>query len=177
MLECVTPSQIQNISTRICEHISADKTRLSNAQTIALFAAHNKEIDLSSLHQLLPSKRFVYPKCRAHKQLTFHHVDTPKTMTAGTWGILEPCDKIHPQVDITNIDLFLCPGLAFAQNGSRLGYGGGYYDRALAEKSPTAQAWGVCMQQQQLAHLISNELDQRMHGIITESGFIPAKPD
>ena len=56
----------------------------------------------------------------------------------GRWGLLEPAPD-HPcwLEDLTRIDLVVIPGLAFDRRGNRLGLGGGYYDRFLAQVNAT----------------------------------------
>ena len=58
----------------------------------------------------------------------------PHTLSAARFGILEPseeCPTLEP-VDFAGA-LILVPGLVFDDNGFRIGYGGGYYDRFLAD--------------------------------------------
>ena len=161
--------------SKICCQKAAESNILRPKQSvIAVFSAHRSELDLSSLHTLLPDKKLCYPRCLPGKQLAFHIVESPETMIPGVWGISEPDPDKHPEVDISKIDLFLCPGLAFGRDGSRLGHGGGYYDRALATKSPDAQAWGIGMDIQLLDSVPSETHDQLLDGVITESGIIPA---
>ncbi len=177
LLNNVPPHQIETISATVCSHIAGSGNLFKNVKTIAVFSAHGKEVDLSSLHLLTPNIQLAYPLCHAERQLSFHIVASPDTMTPGTWGILEPVPDRHPVVHIEEIDLFLCPGLAFGQDGTRLGHGGGYYDRALTKKSPTAEAWGIGMDIQMLDRIACDAHDQLMNGVITESGIIPATPD
>ena len=55
-------------------------------------------------------------------------------LKTGRFGIPEPPDT-HPDLTLQDFAgaLILVPGLAFDDKGFRIGYGGGYYDRLLAE--------------------------------------------
>ncbi|MBW8881866.1 MAG: 5-formyltetrahydrofolate cyclo-ligase, partial [Asticcacaulis sp.] len=61
------------------------------------------------------------------------------------------------------------------------GYGGGYYDRALAAlrakagKRPVT-AWGIAFSGQQLAEVPFEVHDQRLDDILTEQGVVEAHP-
>lgn len=52
----------------------------------------------------------------------------------GKWGVPEPDPSKSPLIEGTDkVDIVLVPGLAYSEDGGRLGYGGGYYDRLYAE--------------------------------------------
>ena len=55
--------------------------------------------------------------------------DTP--LAVNKWGITEP--EQGEEIDPSEIDLVLIPLLAFDENGNRIGYGKGFYDRFLTE--------------------------------------------
>lgn len=88
-------------------------------------------------------------------------------------GILEPRPKLHPEIETSQIDVFLCPGLAFGHDGSRLGHGGGYYDRTLENFS--GKICGIALNAQILETVPHTDHDVIMQHIITETGITPAK--
>jgi 5-formyltetrahydrofolate cyclo-ligase len=84
-------------------------------------------------------------------------------------GIHEPpahLETVAPHV-------LLVPLLAFDADGVRLGYGGGYYDRTLAELRNHGHivAIGVAYAGQEVAKLPHDAHDQRLDAVVTERGF------
>lgn len=67
-------------------------------------------------------------------------------------------------------DILLVPMLAFDRNGYRLGYGGGYYDRTLAQlrANKDVLAIGIAFALQESENLPIDETDQRLDLIVTE---------
>jgi 5-formyltetrahydrofolate cyclo-ligase len=91
-------------------------------------------------------------------------------MDKAVWDIAEPRadqPKLEP-------DVLLVPLLAFDRQGWRLGYGGGFYDRTLAElrgrKAVTAVGLGY--DQQQVDAVPHLAYDQRLDWVLTPSGPI-----
>lgn len=81
-----------------------------------------------------------------------------------------------PEAAEVRPDLILCPLLAFDRLGGRLGQGGGYYDRTLAER-PEALAIGLAYAAQQVERLPMDEHDKPLHGVLTEIGYLPTRKD
>ncbi|MBM6696303.1 hypothetical protein H6A11_04540 [Bifidobacterium pullorum subsp. saeculare] len=64
-----------------------------------------------------------------------------------------------PAVPIPDIDAFVVPLVAFDDDGNRLGYGGGNYDRALPLASPDATVVGVAFAEQRVTSVPVSEYD------------------
>ncbi|XP_072942326.1 5-formyltetrahydrofolate cyclo-ligase [Epargyreus clarus] len=68
------------------------------------------------------------------------------------------------------LDLIIAPGVAFTRNGGRVGHGGGYYDKYIAnlrENPETApKILAVAFSCQVLDEVPMDELDQRIDGVI-----------
>ena len=87
-------------------------------------------------------------------------------------GILEPNPKKHAEVAIAEIDYFLCPGLAFGRDRTRLGHGGGFYDRVLLQRSQTATTIGIALSIQIRDSVPHAEHDIHLDHILTENGYL-----
>lgn len=70
------------------------------------------------------------------------------------------------------LDAILVPGLAFDLDGNRLGQGGGWYDRALAEGQNSLKIGVAFDCQVQETHIPHESHDQKMDYLVTESRFI-----
>ncbi len=87
-------------------------------------------------------------------------------MEKGFWNIPVPADpaEFTPQ-------LLTAPVVGFDQQCYRLGYGGGYFDRTLAEldaAAATYRVWGVGYAMTEISSIRPLPHDIRLHGIVTE---------
>ncbi|HEY2008789.1 MAG TPA: 5-formyltetrahydrofolate cyclo-ligase [Rhizomicrobium sp.] len=96
--------------------------------------------------------------------LEFHRVPDGEVLAPGAFGVHEPLGT-WPRVIP---DLLLVPLLAFDATGTRLGYGGGFYDRTLALSS--APAIGIAYAGQEVASLPRGSHDMALSMIVTEKG-------
>jgi 5-formyltetrahydrofolate cyclo-ligase len=67
-------------------------------------------------------------------------------------------------------DLILVPLLGFDAHGTRLGYGGGYYDRTLARLPNKPRLIGLAFACQEVAHIPREDHDVPLDAVITEHG-------
>lgn len=138
------------------------------AQTVFLYVSMPSEVDTFPILRAAwaMDKTVAVPRCGENRTMTFHRVDNEAALEAGAYGILEPhlhCPAIWPQKQ----DLCIVPALAVDKCGTRLGFGGGYYDRFL-QKTP--------MLTMALCYTLSDALpkepwDVPMHSVVTASGY------
>ena len=136
----MAPDQSPERSTEIVEGIAEWLAGFKELRRIAIFSALPGEPQLAAFHEYRPGRELLYPLVQSGSSMTFHRVDSPSDLVAGRFGVREPDPVVHPHVPIDEIDVFLCPGLGFGLDGTRLGRGGGYYDRALAAAKTDAGA-------------------------------------
>ena len=104
-----------------------------DAQTLATYLSMGHEFSTASLIQaaLQSGKRVCVPRTYPQGQMEFVEYD-PDILEKTCFGLLEPNEQ-GKVVDKAEIDLIHVPGLVFQSKGYRIGYGGGYYDRYLAD--------------------------------------------
>jgi len=133
--------------------------------TVATFHPIAGEPDLTDLARSRPQRIWVFPKVIGDN-LGFRIVaDLHADLKPGAFGIMEPADHC-PRAELSDIDVFLCPGLAFDEQGGRLGRGKGYYDRALSMARPDALKLGVCFPWQIVPDTFAQEHDIRMDEVL-----------
>ncbi len=98
-----------------------------------------------------------------HAQLTSPEED----LATGPMGLRQPPAELAEFDDFSSLDLIIVPGLAFSKNGDRLGMGGGYYDRFLAEVA--APKIGLVCEQLLLDSIPSTDHDVTMDWVATEA--------
>jgi 5-formyltetrahydrofolate cyclo-ligase len=141
--------------------------------TVSAFLAMSGEIDLSPLFTRLPGWRWVLPRVEPDKTLTFRDRDVPRERHA--FGMEQPID-MGPVVAVSQIDLFLTPGLAFDRRGGRLGNGGGFYDRVLSAKRKDAVSVGITVERRVVGVVPMQGHDQRVDWLATETGVTRCSP-
>ncbi len=88
----------------------------------------------------------------------------------GPLGIWEPVTDGRLAVPVDGLTLILVPGLAFSRgDGSRLGRGGGFYDRFLHQPGITAKRLGLCFEAQLFSAVPCEAHDARVEELITET--------
>lgn len=70
--------------------------------------------------------------------------------------------------DISGVDVFLVPGLAWDLEGHRIGFGGGYFDKLLAGGPPAALKVGLAFEFQLIDHVPRREWDIPVDLLITD---------
>ena len=143
------------------------------ARSILFFASFRSEVDTFSLMRqamkngVQVSVPLTLTKGRDLKVFVIN--DLEADLVSGYQGILEPNSKRCSLVDPATLDLVIVPGSVFDLQGGRMGYGGGYYDRFLAEKAPQATRVGICFDVQLVDQVPMAAHDQYLDYVITES--------
>lgn len=111
-----------------------DDNDWKQANIIGITVSKQPEVDTYQIIRKAweEGKQVVVPKCYPkEKKLSFRVLTRFAQLESVFFGLYEPIVDITPEVDPSQIDLLIVPGLAFTREGYRLGFGGGYYDRFL----------------------------------------------
>lgn len=110
---------------------------LEEAEVVLLFASFGSEVRTAGLiaQCLANGQDVVLPRVRREdRRLDLYRIESPeRDLEPGTWGIPEPVPGRCVEVMPRDLDFIFAPGVAFDLHGNRLGYGGGFYDRLLAQ--------------------------------------------
>ena len=103
-----------------------------NAQVIATYLSMPHEVSTAAFikQAQLDGKRVLVPKTYGQGRMIFVDYDESR-LQKSSFGLMEPTSE--EAVEKTEIDLIHVPGVVFNSHGFRIGYGGGYYDRYLAD--------------------------------------------
>jgi 5-formyltetrahydrofolate cyclo-ligase len=151
------------------------------SNTIMAYASFGSELQTDEFvrHVLDQGKILLLPRVnRQEGSLDVYRVRDPvQDLRVGTWGIREPRPDRCARVDPHAIDFVLVPGVAFDTRGGRLGYGGGFYDKLLADGlSPGAWLVGGAFEGQMVEKVPVDEHDVPMDVVVTENGHYPPGP-
>lgn len=128
---------------------------------------------------LAEGKRLVLPRVNHHtNRLDLYRVeDLESQLAAGLWGIREPiaerCERLG---GLNEVEFALLPGVAFARDGARLGYGKGFYDRLLAQMTHRPALVAAAFAIQIVKQIPQEATDIKVEWIITEQETIFCLP-
>lgn len=150
---------------------------------IGVYLANDGEIDPS----LLVSKaRSAGCYCflpvidpRGTNCLYFARYDSDTELATNRYGILEPVAKQSTMLSAKDLDILLMPLVAFDREGTRMGMGGGFYDRSLSFMAESVHTKpiliGLAHSCQETPHLIRQHWDIPLHLIATEKEIVCVK--
>lgn len=170
VLNSLRPEERQRLSAEMLAVLHASPA-WRDSQTVLLFCPLRSEPDLAPLLEC-DDHKLILPRVTADG-LALHRFDrNVGTLRRSPYGILEPDPETCPHARIAEIDLTIVPGLAFDPgSGIRIGRGGGYYDRLLADAEFSAMSIGATFGFQLRQALPSEAHDQPVDALLTESGL------
>ncbi|MGH8905957.1 MAG: 5-formyltetrahydrofolate cyclo-ligase [Egibacteraceae bacterium] len=143
---------------------------LRTARTLLCYAAFGAEVDLDPwLERLLDSGIGVFLPWVDGERLSIARInDVRADLVPGWRGVREPRAIGRRPARLDRLQAVVTPGVAFDRSGGRLGYGGGHFDRLLADLSGRAPVVGVAFELQMVETLPTAPHDRPVDVVVTE---------
>ncbi len=138
------------------------------AKRIGVFMPLKDEADITALYEDLwqTGKELFLPKVLSETEMSFYAFKSfDELIPSEAYGILEPKGESSQMIAPEELEVIIVSGLAFDDDGYRLGRGKAYYDRYLA-KCPNTYTLGLHLGLLELNDLSPNEWDIPMQKIL-----------
>jgi 5-formyltetrahydrofolate cyclo-ligase len=195
-IAALSPDDAEDLSARICRHLQ-EWAACRQARMIMVYISMRGEPDLGDLIDaaIESGVRLCVPRAdwRTGRLTAAVVRDLSRDLIPGRYGVFEAAAGCPPCL-AGDIDLVLVPGVAFTPAGARLGRGGGFFDRFMADFASSGGAGGggasgvgagaegggggvtcgVCFSAALLPDLPTQEHDVPVRYLCTERGVVPA---
>jgi 5-formyltetrahydrofolate cyclo-ligase len=170
--KALPPTACADRSARIGARLAALEP-IAVARSVCLFwpIEDRHEVDLRPLDLRLRERgvRIAYPGIDPDTgAMSFRFVADPDAMEEHGFGFREPSLR-EPEAAPGDLDAIVVPALAIDPRGHRIGYGAGYYDRALPRFAPPAVTVAVAFDFQLVAEAPESAVDVPVAWIVTDA--------
>jgi len=162
----------EGLDGRACAALQDFLAEQPAAEIIAGYMAIRTEVNplsvMTALHRA--GKTLCVPVVMgAGRALAFSRWTPEGPLVKGAFGAMVPAHE-----DFLQPDLLIAPLVAFDNNGHRLGYGGGFYDRSLVHlrAQKPVRMIGFAYSAQALPALPTEPTDQPLDAVVTENGAL-----
>ena len=163
------PGEVAEKSSAIVKRLLQSEWYKDTKEIFAYYPLGN-EVDCHALflQAWADGKRIALPRTKEENQMDFFYIDSLKQLEEGTFHVMEPVrgsEKADPLQQPV-----IVPGSVFGRDGSRYGYGKGYYDRFLPRCTHAGKI-GIAFEAQRVARAAVDRHDQRLDAYVTERGI------
>lgn len=147
------------VAGQVLSHLAPDTT------VVATYLARDGEVDLKLAIQGLWERGItVAVPVLAGRSMRFAEYRSDTPMVCNRFGIAEPGQPVTVVPGVV-----LAPLVAFDEHGTRLGMGGGYYDRYF-DAVAIQERVGIAHECQRVVELPRTPRDVRLTAVVTENG-------
>lgn len=169
-------SALENETKRLSDEAIAKKLialpEYVNANCIFVYIGVGDEVLTDEITENLfaEKKRVCVPFCHGKGIMDAVEISSKEELVPGKYNIPEPRDRTRI-VTPKELELVIVPGVAFGEDGSRLGRGGGYYDRFL-KNAANAKKIALCREINLEKTVPREEHDEFVDIIVTDKRVI-----
>lgn len=161
-------TQKQNADKKILETLKKHHI-ITECKHIMVYISVNGEVDtLGLINYLLGTGKNIYVPVISKNDIIPDRLVSLNNLETGKYGIPKPEGEPASDVNTSIIEAVIVPGLCFTKDGTRLGRGGGYYDRFLSKLSDEVLTIGLCYERNIENCLPVTDRDISVKEVITE---------
>ena len=166
----ISPQEFSAIGAAMWQTLQAQPAWQS-AESVFCFVGALHEPDTMPILQgaLSAGKQLLVPRIAGSGQMQLVPLQSLEQLQPGAFGILEPGQALPTVPAGSGVQLAVLPCLAATRSGARLGHGGGYYDRFLANYS--GQRLILCPEALLAQSLPTGPLDEPAQAVLTEKAL------
>ncbi len=144
-----------------------------NFQYVMAYSPLVGEVDIQQTNRwILNSKTLYLPKVAGEKLDVYEIENLENDLEKGSFKILEPKDSCKKS-NRGSLHAIVVPGVCFDENGYRLGFGRGYYDKFL--EGFLGAKIGVCFEEFLTSDIYPEKHDIQMDFVVTEKSIYAQK--
>ena len=163
-------TEIKEYSTKIYKKL-IQTSEYAEAEKILIYCSIGSEVNTEKIinHAINTGKTVAIPKTFPDR-IAFYEIKNLQNTKLSKMNIPEPIiNKISQQITPCEKTLIIIPGLCFDKRGNRIGYGGGYYDKYLAQHADKKhKKIGLCYEIQIAETVCADAHDIKVDKVITE---------
>ena len=165
-------AQLRELTQGITETLDDLITELG-VRSVAIFLSTPQEPQTRDAIRVLSAQgvRLYAPISLPEGRMVWTPVDANTPERSGLGGMPEPDVGASAASQAITVDVVICPAAAVDDTGTRLGWGGGFYDRFLSELPAGTPVFALVFDDDVVSDLPGEAHDVPVWGVVTPHGW------